>query len=181
MDAVTRHRIFSWTLMIALAMGWLAGGARHLAFALETTWGDLTGDLLVLGLALCFGAGVATRVVRPDRTQRWGIYGGLLMALAILAGTIAIDAVYVLPYHAGESGETWFSLWSSCRSGLACRWPSRRSWGGRGGTWRRSPWTAGGWLRTEAPSRGASGASSGACRARDIVGRAPRPASLPCR
>ena len=110
MDAVTRHRIFSGTLMIALAMGWLAGGARHLAFALETTWGDLTGDLLVLGLALCFGAGVATRVVRPDRTQRWGIYGGLLMALAILAGTIAIDAVYVLPYHAGESGETWFSL-----------------------------------------------------------------------
>ena len=110
MGATTRHRTAAWILLAVLGVGWLAGGARHLAFALETTWGDLTGDLLILGLALCFGAGVATRVIRPDRTQRWGIFGGLLMALAILAGTIAIDAVYVLPYHAGESGETWFSF-----------------------------------------------------------------------
>lgn len=93
-----------------LTAGWALGGAIHLASVLATTWGDIGPELLLAGVILAFGAGMAVRLGWPARTQRWGAIGGLLMGAAIMAGTIVIDVFLVMPYHAGDSGETPFSL-----------------------------------------------------------------------
>jgi hypothetical protein len=94
-----------------LAIGWLIGFAIHGSMAAATGWGDVSEPLMLLGIVLCLAAGAIAWAVAPaHRRARYGVLAGILMWVSFIIGNMIVAAIWVWPLHAGESGETWFSL-----------------------------------------------------------------------
>jgi hypothetical protein len=105
----------NWTrvgLVGSLAAGWLVGFGVHGSAAAASGWGDIPGEALLLGTALCAWAGVVAWVAAPaHRRPRIGALAGLLMVMTFVLGNVLIAMLWVLPERRGLwGGETWLSL-----------------------------------------------------------------------
>lgn len=94
------------TLLIA---GWVLGFVIQLAVALATGYTDVFPPQLLLGMALCFGAGYRARTLDPTIRGRRGALAGAKMMGTIVVAYFTL-ALIVLGPDADTGGETWFSL-----------------------------------------------------------------------
>lgn len=93
-----------------LIAGWLVGFAIHASRAWSTTWGDIAPDLMLLGAVLCVLAGASVRALAPARRMRSAAVAAIGVWVAILLGNVLIAVIWVLPFHAGDGGETPMSM-----------------------------------------------------------------------
>jgi hypothetical protein len=92
-----------------LVAGWLLGFVIQLSVALATGYTDVFPPQLLLGIALCFGAGFRARKINPGVRGRRGALAGAKMMGTIVVAYFAL-AFAVLGPDADSGGETWFSL-----------------------------------------------------------------------
>lgn len=98
-------------LLGLLGAGWLLGLVIQGTTAVRTGYLDVYPPQLLLGVLLCLGAGAAARVIDPvRRTARRGAVAGIAMIVSIVVGYMLLVALFWDPSHAGESGETWYTL-----------------------------------------------------------------------
>lgn len=94
---------------IVLIAGWLLGLIVQLAIALATGYTDIFPPQLLLGMALCFGAGFRARRLDPTIGGRRGALAGAKMMGTIVAAYFTL-AFLVLGPDTDSGGETWFTL-----------------------------------------------------------------------
>lgn len=96
-------------LSIVLAIGWTAGLLAQLWVGLASGYADIFPPQMLLGLALCFGAGLRAHAVNPLGTWRTGARAGATMMLLLVVSYFALTAI-ILPPSPDPSGETWWTL-----------------------------------------------------------------------
>lgn len=94
---------------VVLIAGWLLGLVVQLAIALATGYTDVFPPQLLLGMALCFGAGFRARRLDPRIGGRRGALAGAKMMGTIVAAYFTL-AFLVLGPDTDTGGETWFTL-----------------------------------------------------------------------
>jgi hypothetical protein len=92
-----------------LITGWLLGFVIQLSVALATGYTDVFPPQLLLGMALCFGAGFRARRLDPSiRGRRAALAGAKMMGMIVVAYFALAFAVLGPDTESG--GETWLSL-----------------------------------------------------------------------
>jgi hypothetical protein len=105
-----RARTTRRALGVALVVGWLLGFAIQVAVWAATGWVEVLPPSLLLGLALCAGAGSMARLVDDAPRARRGAVAGIAMVASIAAGYAVFVSVVSGPTSDGAGGETWLSL-----------------------------------------------------------------------
>jgi hypothetical protein len=97
-------------VLVVLGVGWLAGLFGQRAIVEATGYMDVSPPLLVLAIVLCFGAGVACRLLLPYRTARSGALAGVAMVVTVVVGYGSLVFAYRDRFVGRDSGETAWSL-----------------------------------------------------------------------
>lgn len=92
-----------------LIAGWLLGLVAQLSIAMATGYGDLFPPQILLGVALCFGAGYRARRINPQIRGRRGALAGAKMMGSIVLAYFILAFVTMGP-DPDTGGETWLSL-----------------------------------------------------------------------
>ncbi len=94
-----------------LAGGWCIGLLGQRAIVEETGYLDISPELLLLGITLCFAAGAASYLLLPaHRRLRTGVLGGIAMTATMVGGYLLLVLAYADRFVGQDGGETWFSL-----------------------------------------------------------------------
>jgi hypothetical protein len=96
-------------ITLILAAGWLLGFTVQFAIGIATGYADIFPPQMLLGLALCLGAGVRERRMRPMQTWRSGARAGATMMLFLIGPYLILTALILTP-SADMGGETWWTL-----------------------------------------------------------------------
>jgi hypothetical protein len=96
-------------ITLVLALGWSIGLIVQLVIGLSTGYADIFPPQMLLGLALCLGAGARERRMRPMQNWRSGARAGATMMLFLIGPYLILTALILTP-SADMGGETWLSL-----------------------------------------------------------------------
>jgi hypothetical protein len=96
-------------ITLILAVGWFLGFIVQLVIGLTTGYADIFPPQMLLGLALCLGAGIRERRTRPMQTWRSGARAGATMMLFLIGPYLILTALILTP-SSDMGGETWWTL-----------------------------------------------------------------------
>jgi len=96
-------------ITLVLALGWSIGLIVQLVIGLSMGYADIFPPQMLLGLALCLGAGARERRMRPMQNWRSGARAGATMMLFLIGPYLILTALILTP-SADMGGETWLSL-----------------------------------------------------------------------
>jgi hypothetical protein len=106
-----RTRRVGRMVLLLLVAGWLLGLIVQVAVYVSTGRLDVLPPSILLGIALCAGAGATERLcdAAPPRARR-GVSAGIAMVSSIAIGYVLFVSVVSGPTSDGAGGETWLSL-----------------------------------------------------------------------
>ena len=96
-------------ITLVLAAGWLLGLTVQFVTGITTGYADIFPPQMLLGLALCLGAGARERRMRPMQNWRSGARAGATMMLFLIGPYLILTALILTP-SADMGRETWLSL-----------------------------------------------------------------------
>jgi hypothetical protein len=97
------------TITILLAVGWTIGFLVQLALGLASGYADIFPPQMLLGIALCFGAGLRERLNAQAGSWRRGARAGATMMLLLIGPYLILTAIILKP-SPDAGGETWLTL-----------------------------------------------------------------------
>ena len=97
------------TITILLAFGWTIGCLVQLALGLASGYADIFPPQMLLGIALCFGAGLRERLIVQAGSWRRGARAGATMMLLLIGPYLILTAIILKP-SPDAGGETWLTL-----------------------------------------------------------------------
>lgn len=97
------------TVTILLAVGWTIGFLVQLALGLASGYADIFPPQMLLGIALCFGAGLRDRLNVQAGSWRRGARAGATMMLLLIGPYLILTAIILKP-SPDAGGETWLTL-----------------------------------------------------------------------
>jgi hypothetical protein len=97
------------TITILLAVGWTIGFLVQLALGLASGYADIFPPQMLLGIALCFGAGLRDRLNVQAGSWRRGARAGATMMLLLIGPYLTLTAIILKP-SPDAGGETWLTL-----------------------------------------------------------------------
>ena len=97
------------TITILLAVGWTIGFLVQLALGLASGYADIFPPQMLLGIALCFGAGLRERLNVQAGSWRRGARAGATMMLLLIGPYLILTAIILTP-SPDAGGETWLTL-----------------------------------------------------------------------
>ena len=97
------------TITILLAVGWTIGFLVQLALGLASGYADIFPPQMLLGIALCFGAGLRERLNAQAGSWRRGARAGATMMLLLIGPYLILTAIILEP-SPDAGGETWLTL-----------------------------------------------------------------------